>query len=79
MTNDINRRINEHKNKIYSSFTSRSSISKLIYVETFDHPQKAISREKQLKNWHREWKMNLIKKNNPNFDDLYECKTTLYK
>jgi len=70
VTNDLERRVREHKNKIFRGFTSRYNISKLVYFEEFSDVEEAISREKQLKNWHRAWKENLIRANNPNWRDL---------
>ena len=63
-------RVWEHKHKIIQGFTSRYNITKLIYYEEFDMVMDAVAREKQLKNWHREWKINLIKSVNPDFNDL---------
>ena len=73
VTNDIIRRVWEHKNNLVEGFTKRYNLHKLVYVEETPLLLDAISREKQLKNWKREWKINLIQKTNPNFDDLYEC------
>lgn len=70
VTGDLTNRVFQHKNKIIKGFTARYNIDKLIYYEEFDGPYDAIMREKQLKNWHREWKLNLIKKQNPDFKDL---------
>lgn len=61
----------EHKNSFVDSFTTKYKVRKLVYFECLDSSYEAITREKQLKNWHREWKVNLIKKNNPEFKDLY--------
>jgi len=70
MTNDITRRIYEHKNKLISGFTKTYNINKLIYFEEYDNPNDAIAREKQLKNWSRSKKITLIKKRNPNFVEI---------
>jgi len=72
VTNDLIRRIYEHKNEVVEGFTERYKLKKLIYFEEYQDPKEAIAREKQLKNWHREWKLNLIKTVNPTFLDLYE-------
>lgn len=69
-TRDLEHRVSEHKNKILRGFTSRYNITKLVYYEEFDLAIEAFQREKQLKNWHRQWKINLIKSMNPTFDDL---------
>lgn len=63
-TNNLVKRVWEHKNSIIKGFTSKYKVHKLVYFEVFKTPYKAISQEKQLKNWHRDWKMNLIKTTN---------------
>ncbi|MFH0779670.1 MAG: GIY-YIG nuclease family protein [Parcubacteria group bacterium] len=71
VTNDLVRRISEHKLKLSpKSFTARYNILKLVYYEHFTDVNAAIAREKQLKNWRRKWKLDLIKENNPDFLDL---------
>ena len=70
VTNNLNRRIYEHKNKLVKGFTEKYNLNKLIYFEETIDVHSAISREKQLKNWHREWKMNLINDSNPSWSDL---------
>jgi len=72
VTNDLNRRIYEHKNKLIRGFTSKYNINKLIYFEHFSNINDAIQREKRIKKWKREWKENLINSVNPNWNDLYE-------
>lgn len=72
MSNNLFRRTNEHKQKAVKSFTSKYNIDKLVYYEVFDAPMEAILREKQIKGGSRQDKINLIKKNNPNFRDLSE-------
>ena len=72
VTSNLIKRVYEHKNSFIDSFTSKYRLEKLVYYEIFDDIENAILREKQLKNWHREWKLNLIEKFNPNWDDLYE-------
>lgn len=71
VTNDLKRRVYEHKTLRGSKFTSKHRVNKLVYYETTDNPRAAIIREKQLKKWYRKWKIELIEKNNPNWDDLY--------
>lgn len=71
MTNDIIRRVDEHKKKKIEGFTKRYNLIKLVYFEELSDAYSAISREKQLKNWHRDWKLNLVKENNPTLEDLY--------
>ena len=72
VTNDLTRRIYEHKNGIIKGFSKKYNLNKLVYFEDFYNIDDAIKREKQLKNWHREWKLNLIKGVNPTFKDLFE-------
>lgn len=70
VTNNIVRRIYEHKNDLVKGFTNKYHIHKLVYVETYPSIKEAITREKQLKNWHRDWKINLIKQSNPDLKEL---------
>jgi putative endonuclease len=71
VTNDLIRRVAEHKSKPIESFTERYDVVRLVYFEQFDDPENAISREKRLKKWNRAWKIRLIEEHNPNWDDLY--------
>jgi putative endonuclease len=72
VTNDLEHRMYEHKNKIIDGFTKKYNLTKLVYYEATTDVRSAIEREKQLKNWHREWKMNLVKEFNPEWKDLDE-------
>jgi putative endonuclease len=72
ITNDLMRRVSEHKNKTFKGFTARYNVDRLVYFETIEQPDAAILREKQLKRWRREWKVQLIEKDNPEWDDLFE-------
>ena len=72
VTNDLIRRVYEHKNKLIKGYTSKYNCTTLVYYEVFDDAYNAISREKQLKNWHKDWKLNLIKEMNPDMKDLYK-------
>lgn len=72
VTSDLIKRVWEHKNKVIKGFSSKYNLTKLVYFETTDSSISAIEREKQLKRWHRQWKINLIKETNPNFNDLSE-------
>ena len=72
VTNDLVRRIFEHKNKLVEGFAKKYNLNKLIYYEVTKDISSAIEREKQLKNWHRDWKINLIKSFNPMWKDLGE-------
>ena len=70
VTNNIKRRLYEHKNKLVQGFAEKYNLNKLIYIEETQDVNSALKREKQLKNWHREWKLNLIKEVNPEWNDL---------
>ena len=70
VTNDIERRVLEHKIGMGSKFTSKYNRHYLLFFEELPCMNDAIDREKQLKNWHKEWKWNLIKENNPSFTYL---------
>ena len=70
VTNDIYRRLYEHKHKINDGFTAKYDTGKLLYCEFTDNIENALNREKQLKNWHSQWKINLIKSVNPEFKDI---------
>lgn len=69
-TNNIRRRIYEHKHKLVYGFTSKYNCTKLVWYETFADVNAAIAREKQLKTWQRSWKNNLIEQHNPDWRDL---------
>jgi putative endonuclease len=71
VTSDLIKRIKRHRSGFGGGFSSRYKTYKLLYYEVFDDMLEAIRREKQLKNWHRDWKVNLIKSKNPEFKDLY--------
>lgn len=71
MTNDINRRMREHRSGTGSGFSKRYRLWKLVYLEEFSEVRDAIYREKQLKNWRRQWKLNLIGEKNPDMNDLW--------
>jgi putative endonuclease len=70
VTSDLMARIWEHRESVKPGFTSRYSVHRLVYFEPFAHMESAIAREKQLKRWHRKWKINLIEEKNPRWDDL---------
>ncbi len=65
------KRVYEHKSKITDGFSKKYNLTKLVYYEVFDNIENAIKREKQLKNWKREWKVELIEKVNREWNDLY--------
>ena len=70
MTNNLARRVYEHKNKFVDGFTKRYIVDKLVYFEETNDVNTAIKREKQIKKWRREKKNNLIEAINPNWEDL---------
>jgi putative endonuclease len=70
VTNDLERRIFQHKNKLMEGFTKKYNLNKLIYYEVTQDANSAIEREKQLKNWHRDREINLIDSFNPTWKDL---------
>ncbi len=72
VTNDIQRRTEEHKSKTADSFTKKYNLTKLVYYEEHQSIDTAINREKILKKWKHQWKTDLIKSINPQFNDLYE-------
>lgn len=70
VTNNIQRRIFEHKNKLISGFSSKYNLNKLVYLELFSNPNEAIAAEKKIKGWLRKKKINLIETKNPDWLDL---------
>jgi len=72
VTNNLAKRVWEHKNNIFKGFTSKYNVYNLVYFEDYSEIQLAIKREKRLKEWPRHCKVNLIEKNNPQWDDLYK-------
>ncbi len=70
VTNDLERRMYEHKNKMINGFTKKYNLNKLVYFETTSDVRSALEKEKQLKNWHRSWKINLINEFNSEWKDL---------
>lgn len=76
VTNNLERRTIEHKEGLAEGFTKRYKITKLVYYEQSPGAENAIRREKQLKNWHRDWKVNLIKSINPDLKDLRDPETS---
>ena len=70
VTNDLERRLYEHKNNLVDGFTKRYRVYNLVYYESVNDINAALQREKQLKRWTRKWKMELIEKENPEWSDL---------
>ena len=75
VTNDLVRRIYEHRTKAVPGFTSRYRVNRLVWFECYDDPLSAITREKQIKKWRRDWKIALIEQDNPDWLDLYNAIT----
>ena len=71
VTNDLVRRIYEHKHGLIDGFTKRHSVKMLVYYEIANDITEAIKREKAMKKWYRKWKIDLIEKTNPEWRDLY--------
>jgi len=71
VTDDLLHRISEHKNRVIEGFTKKYNVHILVYFEHFQYIEDAIKREKQLKKWNRSWKIELIEKDNPDWEDLY--------
>jgi putative endonuclease len=71
ITNDLIRRVHEHKSSNIPGFTARYEVHRLVWFEAYEDPANAISREKQLKKWRRDWKIRLIEEQNPEWRDLY--------
>src|SRR4030042_5633863 len=71
-TSDLLNRVFQHKNSLVKGFTKKYSVHKLVYFEQCDDYDAAFQREKQIKEWKREWKLELIEKTNPLWRDLYD-------
>ena len=71
VTSDLVQRVHQHKNKVTKGFTSKYDVDKLVYYEFHHDAYEAFQREKRIKKWHRQWKINLIEENNPHWEDLY--------
>ncbi len=70
LTNDLERRLREHKGKVLKGFTKRYNVDTLVYFEEHDTYDEAFTRERRLKKWNRDWKIKLIEKQNPGWEDL---------
>jgi putative endonuclease len=70
ITNDIERRVHEHKNGVGSVFTTKYAATRLVHVEEFDSAFDAIAREKEIKGWVRKKKLDLVRSENPKWEDL---------
>ena len=72
VTSNLIRRTFQHKQSQHPGFTQKHKVNKLVYFEVFSDPNSAITREKQLKKWKRQWKILLIEQSNPEWIDLYD-------
>ena len=72
VTSDLIKRVYEHKNKLVDGFTKKYNVDNLVWYEIHETAETAITREKQIKKWKRDWKLQLIEENNPDWKDLYE-------
>lgn len=73
VTKDLKRRIRQHKNKVHpTTFSVRYNLSRLAYFESFETKDEALLREKRMKKWNRDWKVELIEKENPDWQDLVD-------
>jgi putative endonuclease len=72
VTSDLVKRTWEHKQELAEGFTKKYGVKTLVYYEIHENSEAAITREKQLKKWERAWKIRLIEKDNPHWEDLYE-------
>ena len=70
VTNDLRARLELHRSGKGSEFIRKYGVTRLVYIEEYSSPEEAIRREKQLKNWRRDWKIRLIEENNPDWSDL---------
>ena len=70
VTNNLVNRVRQHREKINNGFSKRYNVNKLVYYEVYEDVYEAISREKQLKNWRRDWKNNLVESVNKKWEDL---------
>ena len=72
VTNDLVRRVHEHRESLVPGFTKRYGLKMIVHFERYDSPQAAIQREKNIKHWPRQWKLNLVASGNPQWRDLYK-------
>jgi putative endonuclease len=72
VTNDLVKRVYEHKSNLVDGFTKKYSVHTLVYYEQVNDVESAIKRERQIKKWNRKWKLAMIERENPEWRDLYE-------
>ena len=77
VTNDLQKRVWEHKNNKIEGFTKRYGVHNLVYYEKYNDVVSAITREKQIKAWKRQWKIDMIEKYNPDWNDLFDDEDAL--
>ena len=75
ITNDLIRRVHEHQLKAVAGFSARYGVHRLVWYEVYDDPLTAITREKEIKKWRRDWKIALIEAGNPDWNDLFDVIT----
>ena len=76
VTNDLVRRVYQHRENLIDGFTKEYGVHRLVYFEIYDDPERAIQREKTMKRYVRQWKINLIEQDDPDWTDLYESIVT---
>lgn len=74
-TSDLARRVYEHREEAIPGFTKKYGVKRLVHFEIYDDPRLAQQRERSLKRWPRAWKMNLVERDNPAWEDLYDTLT----
>ena len=72
VTNNLLKRVDQHRRNLAAGFTEKYGVHRLVYFEQFRDIRFAIGREKQLKKWNRQWKLDLIEKDNPQWRDLFD-------
>ena len=72
VTSNLVQRVWQHKNNVIEGFTKKYNVKFLVYYEAHDNAENAITREKQIKKWRRNWKLRLIEESNPHWKDLYD-------
>ena len=76
VTTSLDKRLDQYYNSLQNSFVKKYKLKRLVHIEEYPLILEAISREKQLKNWHRQWKINLIEENNPDWNNLLDPETS---
>ena len=76
VTNNLLKRVHQHKSDITEGFTQKYNVHNLVYFEAYNDIRDAITREKRMKKWNRAWKIKMIEKSNPNWEDLFDSLST---